>query len=66
MDDFFVLTKRTGLFDVDVLLDLKDTQPKRGSITAQNALKIVVKQMEINNYRPRTIKAYKIHFNNYI
>ena len=60
------MTKRASLFDVDALLDLKNTQPKRNSITAQNALKIVVQQMEINNYRPRTIKDYKIHFNNYI
>lgn len=71
MEDFFIVTKKTGLFDVDVLLDLENTfsQKKKkvshNSITVEQALSIVMKQMQINNYRSRTIKDYQLYFTNF-
>lgn len=69
------MTKRTGLFDVvDAAIELGEVfspTPKKKTIiheelTIEQALRIVLKQMEINNYRPRTIKDYRIYFENFM
>lgn len=66
------MTKKTGLFDVDVLLDLNNTftptkkKVNHDSITVEQALNIVIRQMQINNYRSRTIKDYQLHFTNFV
>ena len=66
------MVKRTGIFDVNVALDLNNNfnSPKRNGnhnlITAKSALDIVIDQMETNNYRHRTIRDYRLYFNEFV
>ena len=66
------MTKRTGIFDINVALDLNNNfnSPKRNvnhnSITVKRALDIVINQMKINNYRPRTIRDYRLYFDEFV
>jgi len=73
MEDFFIMTKKTGLFDVDFTLTTKDlTASIKGekATTAHyklfsEALGTIINQMQVSGYRPRIMEDYDRLLNNF-
>lgn len=66
--EVFLLTKRSGVFDVQV--DVRSllnpaNQPKKDLLTIETALETVSKQMQVSGYRKRTISDYQLHVNHF-
>lgn len=69
------MTKRTGTFDVELNLNLKDfvigeseisnEKIKSNSLTINKAIQIITKQMEVSGFRERTILDYNLHMNHF-
>ncbi|WP_233548054.1 site-specific integrase [Rummeliibacillus sp. POC4] len=62
------MTKKKGIFDVNINLDVntlsmpnqqKNKRKKDNGITIENALQIILRQMEISGARPRTLYDYE-------
>ncbi|MEK4627331.1 site-specific integrase [Solibacillus sp. FSL R7-0682] len=61
-------TRKHGAFAVAEKFDIeiKTVEDKRDSLTLQQALKTVYRQMEISGNRPRTIESYAFAWNEFI
>lgn len=62
------MTKRTGLFDINVDFDVKqliegDQKSQQKEMTIEKALTTITKQMQVSGFRQRTIKDYNLHMN---
>ncbi|WP_342543308.1 site-specific integrase [Paenisporosarcina sp. FSL H8-0542] len=62
------MTKRTGLFDINVDFDVKrliegDQKSQQKEMTIEKALTTITKQMQVSGFRERTIKDYNLHMN---
>jgi len=61
-------TRKHGAFAVEESFDIdfKRIEDRRDSLTVQQALKTVFRQMEISGNRPRTIESYAFAWNEFI
>ena len=61
-------TRKHGAFAVDEKFDIeiKPVEDRRDSLTVQQALKTVFRQMQISGNRPRTIESYAFAWNEFI
>ena len=62
------MTKRTGLFDINVDFDMKkliqgEQKSHQNEMTIEKALTTITKQMQVSGFRERTIKDYNLHMN---
>jgi site-specific recombinase XerD len=62
------MTKRTGLFDINVDFDIKkliqgEQKSQQNEMTIEKALSTITKQMQVCGFRERTIKDYNLHMN---
>lgn len=67
--EVFCFDKEKGIFDVTITTDVlkpKEVTPEPKGMNTENALEIVVRQMELNGYRERTLKDYKLIFNQFV
>lgn len=60
------MTKRAGLFDINVDFDMKkliqgEQKSQANEITIEKALTTITKQMQVSGFRERTMKDYNLH-----
>ncbi|MGB6779751.1 MAG: site-specific integrase [Planococcus citreus] len=65
------MSKRSGVFDVAIdvrnLLEGEPLQKSKGStMTAEKAITVITKQMQVSGFRERTIKDYRLHWNHFL
>ncbi|MEK5331871.1 tyrosine-type recombinase/integrase [Lysinibacillus sp. FSL W8-0992] len=63
------MTKKKGIFDVTIAADVlkpKEVALEPKGMTTEKALENIARQMELNGYRERTLKDYKLIFNQFV
>ena len=57
------MTKKKGIFDIQIeqpLIQVRKRQEKRNDMTIEQALSIILKQLEVSGCRERTLYDYRI------
>lgn len=61
------MTKKKGIFDVSIKKDIfKPAESITKKMSAEKALSVIKRQMELNGYRERTLKDYDTIFNYFL
>ncbi|WP_404467238.1 tyrosine-type recombinase/integrase [Planococcus rifietoensis] len=65
------MSKRSGVFDVQVDVSKlirgrkQDKSFRKDSLTLEDAMKVIMKQMQVSGFRERTMKDYQLHWNHF-
>lgn len=67
MEVLFLLTKKKGIFDIQLeqpLFQVRKSEEKRSDMTIEQALSVILKQLEISGCRERTLYDYNtiVHY----